>query len=46
MIQPDGGTVSLPAFYDRVLTNGVGDYVLTNDALFEPADWTEIELAP
>ncbi len=43
---PDGGTVSLPAFYDRVLTNGDGDYVLTNDALFEPADWTEIEVAP
>ncbi len=26
---PDGGSVSVPAYYDRVLTNGQGDYVLT-----------------
>jgi hypothetical protein len=30
------GTVQLPAGYDRVYTNGLGDYVLTNDRFYEP----------
>lgn len=41
----DGSTVSLPAYYDRVLTNSRGDYLLTNDHFFNNADWTEINRA-
>jgi len=37
------GNVTLPASYDRVFSNGKGEYVLTNDVSFEPgADWSAI----
>ncbi|MEQ9560979.1 MAG: hypothetical protein RLN69_00550, partial [Woeseiaceae bacterium] len=40
------GNVTLPAAYDRVFSNGKGDYVLTNDVSFEPgADWSAINRA-
>lgn len=36
--------VTLPANYDKVFSNGKGEYVLTNDVSFEPgADWSSIE---
>lgn len=28
--------VALPSFYDRVFSNGQGEFLLTNDALYEP----------
>lgn len=31
-----GGTVQLPHHYDHVYSNGKGDYLLTNDSLFNP----------
>ena len=38
--------VTLPSSYDRVFSNGKGDYVLTNDVSFEPgADWSSIQKA-
>ncbi|MGB5352886.1 MAG: hypothetical protein WBN32_04660, partial [Woeseia sp.] len=38
------GNVTLPASYERVYSNGKGEYVLTNDAAFEPgADWSAIQ---
>lgn len=38
--------VTLPASYERVFSNGKGEYVLTNDVSFEPgADWSSIERA-
>lgn len=41
-----GGNVTLPSSYDRVFSNGRGEYVLTNDAAFEPgADWNAINRA-
>ncbi len=41
----------MPFGYDHVYSNGRGEYLLTNDALFEPnvdrstnaADWTRME---
>ena len=47
--QPDGTSVSLPSHYDHVFTDSQGNYILTNDAFFEPArhaptgEWTPIE---
>lgn len=36
--------VTLPANYERVFSNGNGEYVLTNDVAFEPGtDWSSIE---
>lgn len=29
-------TVSLPGGYDRVYTNGTGDYIMTNDPFYDP----------
>jgi hypothetical protein len=46
---PDGSSVSLPSDYDHVFTDSQGNYILTNDAFFEPArhapkgDWKPIE---
>lgn len=38
------GNVTLPSSYDRVFSNGKGEYVLTNDVSFEPgADWSSIQ---
>ena len=38
------GTVTLPSSYERVFSNGKGEYVLTNDVSFEPgADWSSIQ---
>ena len=34
--QTDSGQVQLPHGYDRVYTNQLGDYVMTNDALYQP----------
>lgn len=31
-----GGTVQLPHHYDHVYSNGKGEYILSNDALFDP----------
>lgn len=42
---PDGSTIALPAHYDHVYTNGQGNYVLTNDAFFIAAGWTQVERA-
>ncbi|MGB5345135.1 MAG: hypothetical protein WBN23_03125 [Woeseia sp.] len=40
------GNVTLPSSYDRVFSNGRGEYVLTNDASFEPGtDWNPINRA-
>lgn len=34
---PDGeSTVQLPSYYEHVYTNGNGEYILTNDALYNP----------
>ena len=35
-VTPGGGTVELPNTYDRVYSNGQGDYLLTNDQLYDP----------
>jgi hypothetical protein len=36
--------VTLPSSYERVFSNGKGDYVLTNDVSFEPGgDWSSIQ---
>jgi hypothetical protein len=51
---PSGGTVNLPSFYNNVYTNGLGDYVLHNDAFyqinndptFNSQQWQRIEPAP
>jgi len=40
------GNVTLPSSYDRVFSNGKGEYVLTNDGSFEPgSDWSSIQRA-
>lgn len=40
------GNVTLPSSYDRVFSNGKGEYVLTNDVSFEPgSDWSSIRRA-
>ncbi|MDH4047694.1 MAG: hypothetical protein OEV63_06145 [Gammaproteobacteria bacterium] len=39
-------TSLMSASYDRVFSNGKGDYVLTNDVSFDPgADWSSISRA-
>lgn len=42
--------VALPSYYDRVFSNGAGEYILTNDANYEPGsdgslagDWESLE---
>lgn len=45
------GQVTLPSFYDRAFSDGQGNYLLTNDALFDPntdatlnsSNWRTIE---
>jgi hypothetical protein len=38
--------VTLPANYERVFSNGLGEYVMTNDVSFEPGpDWSAIARA-
>lgn len=48
-VDSDGDHVQLPSGYDRVYSDGMGNYILTNDANFEPnvelegtRDWNPI----
>lgn len=42
----DGSRVTLPAYYDRVLSNGEGGYILTDDHLYEEAGYRDLQVDP